>query len=67
VDTLSNTWGVTATPKVSETNKIQSLKAYIDEERDQMQQIIRGTQNDYKRLVRAFDKSSVANFPSHEV
>jgi hypothetical protein len=29
-----------ATPKVSETNKIQSLRAYIDEQRDQMQQII---------------------------
>jgi hypothetical protein len=24
-------------------------------------------QNDYKRLERAFDKSVVANFPSHEV
>jgi hypothetical protein len=24
-------------------------------------------QNDYKRLVRAFDKSIVTNFPSHEV
>jgi hypothetical protein len=24
-------------------------------------------QNDYKRLVGAFDKSPVANFPSHEV
>jgi hypothetical protein len=29
-----------ATPKVSETNKIQSLRAYINEQRDQMQQII---------------------------
>jgi hypothetical protein len=24
-------------------------------------------QNDNKRLVRAFDKSTIANFPSHEV
>jgi hypothetical protein len=32
-----------------------------------MQQIIGGMQNDYKRLVRAFDESIVANFPSHEV
>jgi hypothetical protein len=24
-------------------------------------------QNDYRRLVRAFDKSNIANFPSHEV
>jgi hypothetical protein len=24
-------------------------------------------QNDYRRLVRAFDKSSIANFPSHKV
>jgi hypothetical protein len=56
-----------ATPKVSDTNKLQSLKAYIDEQRDQMQHIKWGIQNDYKRLVRAFDKSIVANFPSHEV
>jgi hypothetical protein len=32
-----------------------------------MQQIIGGMENDYKRLVRVFDKSTVANFPSHEV
>jgi hypothetical protein len=32
-----------------------------------MQNIIKGMQNDYRRLVRAFDKSTVANFPSHEV
>jgi hypothetical protein len=29
-----------ATPKVSERNKIQSLRSYIDEQREQMQQII---------------------------
>jgi hypothetical protein len=32
-----------------------------------MQLIIGGMQSDYKRLVRAFDKSTIANFPSHEV
>jgi hypothetical protein len=32
-----------------------------------MQSIIGGMQNDYKRLARAFDKSSIANFSSHEV
>jgi hypothetical protein len=32
-----------------------------------MQNIIGGMQNDYRRLIRAFDKSSIANFPSHEV
>jgi hypothetical protein len=31
-----------------------------------MQNIIGGMQNDYRRLVRAFDKSTIANFPSHE-
>jgi hypothetical protein len=56
-----------ATPKVSDTNKLQSLKNYIDEQQDQMQNIIGGMQNYYKRLVRAFDKSIIANFPSHEV
>jgi hypothetical protein len=32
-----------------------------------MQNIIGGMQNDYRRLVCAFDKSIVVNFPSHEV
>jgi hypothetical protein len=32
-----------------------------------MQNIIGGMQNDYRRLVRAFDESTIANFPSHEV
>jgi hypothetical protein len=31
-----------------------------------MQQIIEGMQDDYKRLARAFEKSVVANFPTHE-
>jgi hypothetical protein len=53
----------TATPNISKTNEIQSLRAYIDEQRDRMQQIIWGMQNNYKRLVRVFDKSTIANFP----
>jgi hypothetical protein len=32
-----------------------------------MQHIVGGIQKDYKRLVRVTDKSTVANFPSHEV
>jgi hypothetical protein len=55
------------TPEVSDTNELQSLKNYIDEQQDQMQNIIAGMQKNYRRLVRAFDKSIVANFPSHEV
>jgi hypothetical protein len=39
----------------------------MDEQRDQMQQIIGGMQNDYKRLARTFDKSAVTNFPTHEI
>jgi hypothetical protein len=54
-------------PNVSNTNELQSLKNYVDEQREQMQNIIGGMQNGYRRLVRAFDKSSIANFPSHEV
>ena len=49
------------------SNEIKSLRAYINEQRNQMQQTIGGMQNDYKRQVRAFDKSTVANFHSHEV
>jgi hypothetical protein len=55
------------TPNVSNTNELQSLKNYVDEQREQMQNIIGDMQNDYRRLARAFDKSSIANFPSHEV
>jgi hypothetical protein len=54
-------------PNVSNTNELQSLKNYVDEQCEQMQNIIGGMQNDYRRLARAFDKSSIANFPSHEV
>jgi hypothetical protein len=32
-----------------------------------MQHIIGGIQKDYKRLVRAFEKSNIAKFPLHEV
>jgi hypothetical protein len=55
------------TPNVSSTNELQSLKAYIDEQREQMQRIVGDIQNDHKRLVHALDKSTIANLPSHEV
>jgi hypothetical protein len=54
-------------PNVSSTNELQSLKAYIDEQREQLQRIVGDIQNDHKRLVRALDKSTMANLPSHEV
>jgi hypothetical protein len=57
----------TTTPEVSDTNELQSLKIFIDEQRYQMQNIIGSMQKDYRRIVRAFDKSTVANFPSHKV
>jgi hypothetical protein len=57
----------TITPNVSSTNELQSLKAYIDEQREQMQRIVGDIQKDHKRLVHAFDKSTIANLPSHEL
>jgi hypothetical protein len=57
----------TDTPNVRNTNELQSLNAYIDEQREQMQHIVGGIQKDYKRLVCSFDKSTIATFPSHEV
>jgi hypothetical protein len=42
----------TTTHKVSETDEIQSLRAYIDEQREQMQHIIGAMQSDHKRLAR---------------
>jgi hypothetical protein len=64
---LASLQPTTYTPNVSNTNELQSLKAYIDEQREQMQHIVGGIQKDYKRLVRALDKFTVTNFPSHEV
>jgi hypothetical protein len=57
----------TITPNVSSTNELQSLKAYIDEQREQLQRIVGDIQNDHKRLVRVLDKPTMANLPSHEV
>jgi 3-methyladenine DNA glycosylase AlkC len=57
----------TITPNVSSTNELQSLKAYIDEQRDKLQHIVEDIQNNHKRLVCALDKSTMANLPSHEV
>jgi hypothetical protein len=54
-------------PNVSNTNELQSLRNYVEQQREQMQNIIGGMQSDFKRLVRAFDKSNIANFTSHEV
>jgi hypothetical protein len=55
------------TPNISSTNELQSLKAYIDEQREQVQRIVGDIQNDHKRLVCALDKSIIANLPSYEV
>jgi hypothetical protein len=57
----------TITPNVSSTNELQSLKAYIDEQREQLQRIVGDIQNDHKRLVRVLDKSTMENLSSHEV
>jgi hypothetical protein len=57
----------TITPNVSSINELQSLKAYIDEQREQMQRIVGDIQKDHKRLVCALDKSTIANLPSYEV
>jgi hypothetical protein len=64
---LASVRPTTITPNVSSTNELQSLKAYIDEQREQLQHIVGDIQNDHKRLVRALDKSTMANLPSHEV
>jgi CRISPR/Cas system CMR subunit Cmr4 (Cas7 group RAMP superfamily) len=57
----------TNTLNVSSTNELQSLKAYIDEQREQMQRIVGDIQNYHKRLVCVLDKSSIANLSSYEV
>jgi hypothetical protein len=57
----------TITPNVSSTNELQSLKDYIDEQREQMQHIVGDIKNDHKRLVRALDKSTIAKLTAHKV
>jgi hypothetical protein len=64
---LASLRSTTITPNVSNTNELQSLKAYIDEQREQLQHIVGDIQNDHKRLVRVLDKSTMTNLPSHEV
>jgi hypothetical protein len=66
VTDLASLRPATATPNI-ETNKIQSLRVYIDEQREQKQQIIGVCKNDYKRLARAFVKFVFTNFPPHDV
>jgi hypothetical protein len=67
VTDLASLRPTTDIPNVSNTNELQSLKAYIDEQREQMQRIVGDIQNDRKRLVCALDKSTIANFTLHEV
>jgi hypothetical protein len=58
---LASLRSTTITPNVSNTNELQSLKAYIDEQREQLQCIVGDIQNDHKRLVRVYyGKSSFA-------
>jgi hypothetical protein len=57
---LASLQPATDIPNVSNTNELQSLKAYMNEQREQMQHIVGGIQKDYKRLVRAFEKSNIA-------
>jgi hypothetical protein len=64
---LASLRSTTITPNVSNTNELQSLKVYIDEQREQLQRIVGDIQNDHKRLVCVLDKSTMANLPSHEV
>jgi hypothetical protein len=51
-------------PNVSNTNELQSLKNYVDEQREQMQNIIGDMQNDYRRLARCWNLLSAARRPT---
>jgi hypothetical protein len=54
------------TPTVNNSDDIQALRSYVDEQWDRMQQILGGVREDFRRLARAFDKSVIASFPSHD-
>jgi hypothetical protein len=50
---------------VSKTDDIQSLRHYIDEQRDQIKQHMGSMEEDVRKIKRAFEKSTIPNFPSY--
>jgi hypothetical protein len=55
------------THHVSKTDDIQSLRHYIDEQRDQLKQYIGGMEEYFRKMKRAFEKSAIPNFPLHDI
>jgi hypothetical protein len=45
---------------------IQSIKHYIDHQRNQLEQHMGGVEKSLKKLTRGFEKSTITSFPSHE-
>lgn len=57
----------THAPNVSKPDDMQSFRQYIDEQHDQFKQYMGGMEESFKKLTRAYGKSVVSNFPSHEI
>jgi hypothetical protein len=53
-------------PNVSKFDDVHFLRVYVDEQREQLQQLIGGMQDDFKRMTHIFEKSVILNFPSHD-
>jgi hypothetical protein len=64
---LANLRPAVLEPTISKSDDIQALRSYVEEKQEQMQQILGGVQEDNRRLARAFDKTAITKFLSHEV
>jgi hypothetical protein len=52
---------------VSNSTDNQSIKHYVDQQRDQLEQFLGGVEHLLKKLTGALEKSTIPSFPSHEV
>jgi hypothetical protein len=58
---------VALAPNVSKSDDVHTLRVFVDEQREQFQQLVEGMQNDFKRMTHVFEKFVAPNFPSHNI
>jgi hypothetical protein len=64
-DVISPT--IVSKPHVSKTDDIQSLIHYIDGQQNQLKQYMGSTEEDFRKMKRAFEISTIPSFPSHDI
>jgi hypothetical protein len=53
-------------PDVTKPHDIQSIKHYVDQQQDQIEQQIGGLEESFRKLTRVLEKSVASSFPSYE-